>query len=188
MTSSGSSAAADLRAALDAFRRVIQALRQSSRDTERRLGLSAAQLFALQQLARHSGASITELAASTFTHQSSVSVVVQRLVARKLVAKLPAQDDRRRVRLALTDAGRLLLRRSPEPLQGRLIARIAGLSPEQREAFVAALNAISDTMPVRSGPPPMLFEEKPLRRTPGAQSARRRPVRGRRPRSMKASD
>jgi DNA-binding MarR family transcriptional regulator len=170
----------DLRAVLDAFRRIIQALRHASRETERLVGLSAAQLFALQQLANHTGASVNDLAASTFTHQSSVSVVVQRLVSRKLVAKLPSHDDRRRVRLALTDAGRALLRRSPEPVQERLIAGIAALPAGQREALVGALTSIAETMSARPGPPPMFLEEKRRRHTPRARPKRARGLRTRR--------
>lgn len=166
------SLAGDLRSALDAFRRIIQALRHASRETERRVGLSAAQLFALQQLANHSGASVNDLAASTFTHQSSVSVVVQRLVSQKLVAKVASHDDRRRVRLALTDAGRAVLRRSPEPVQERLIAGIAALPADQREALVAALASIADTVAARPGPPPMFLEEKRRRRAARAKPRR----------------
>jgi DNA-binding MarR family transcriptional regulator len=171
---------ADLRAALDAFRRIIQTLRQSSREAEQRVGLSAAQLFALQQLAAMSGASVNDLAATTFTHQSSVSVVVQRLVARKLVAKVISQDDRRRVRLAITDAGRALLRRSPEPVQDRLIAGIAALPSSQRQAFVVALTTIAETVSERADPPPMLFEDqKRGRRAAHVRSSRLRVTRNR---------
>lgn len=149
----------DVRAALDAFRRIVQALRTSSRETERRVGLSAAQLYALQQLSGMAGASINDLAARTFTHQSSVSVVVQRLVGRRLVAKATSDDDRRRVRLTITDAGRALLRRSPEPVQERLIAGIASLSAADRRALAEALAAIADTLSAERGAPPMLFED-----------------------------
>lgn len=151
--------ATDVRGALDAFRRIVQALRTSSREAERRVGLTTAQLFALQQLSTMSGASINDLAARTFTHQSSVSVVVQRLVARKLVAKMTSSDDRRRVRLTVTDAGRALLRRSPEPVQDRLIASIAALKLADRRALVAALGEIADTLVVHEEAPPMLFED-----------------------------
>ncbi len=149
-----SPAAADVRGALDAFRRIVQALRTASRDAERRVGLSAAQLFALQQLSTMGGASVNDLASRTFTHQSSVSVVVQRLVA-----KVTSTDDRRRVQLTITDSGRALLRRSPEPVQERLIAGIAALPVPDRRAFVAALGAIADALTERDGAPPMLFED-----------------------------
>lgn len=154
----------DVRAVLDGLRAIVQFLRRSSRDTQRRFNLSAAQLFALQQVATSPGASINEIAARTFTHQSSVSVVIQRLVARKLVAKLTAKDDRRRVRLAITESGRQLLRRSPQPVQERLIAGIASLRASDRRHLVESLTQIANTLTPRDGPPPMLFEERPKRR------------------------
>ena len=84
----------DVRAALDAVRRIVQALRAGA-DTGRLPGLTTAQVFALQQIAVHPGASINEIAALTFTHQSSVSVVVQRLVDRELVVRSRRRDAAR---------------------------------------------------------------------------------------------
>src|SRR5260370_27667550 len=166
----------DVRAALDAFRRIVQALRMSARDAEQRVGLSGAQLFAVQQLASIPGASVNDLAARTFTHQSSVSVVVRRLVERRLVAKVAARDDRRRVRLALTDAGRAALRRSPEPIQHSLIAGIARLSSPQRHTLAKALTRVARTMAGPRMDPPMFLEE------PATRARRRRltPEAGRR--------
>ena len=156
--------AGDVRAVLDGLRRIVQFLRTSSRDTERRFNLSAAQLFALQQVAAFPGASINDLAAHTFTHQSSVSVVVQRLVNRRLVAKVTSKDDRRRVRLAITDAGRQVLRRSPQPAQERLIAGIASLKAADRQHLVDSLTMIARLLTPADGPPPMLFEDHARRR------------------------
>jgi MarR family transcriptional regulator, lower aerobic nicotinate degradation pathway regulator len=170
----------DVRVALDAFRRIVQALRSSARDAERRVGISTAQLFALHQLASSPGASVNELAARTFTHQSSVSVVVQRLVKQRLVAKVTANEDRRRVRLALTDAGRGLLRRSPEPVQDRLIAGLGALTEAQRRVLTTALCAIADTLSGGEAAPPMLFED-------GVAAARRRGRRTGRPHDRSAA-
>jgi DNA-binding MarR family transcriptional regulator len=174
MGSHTSAFGADVRATLDAFRRIVQTLRSSSREAERHVGLSAAQLFALQQLASMAGASINDLAARTFTHQSSVSVVVQRLVSRRLVAKTTSADDRRRVRLSVTEAGRALLRRSPEPIQERLIAGIATLGAGERRALVGALTTIADTLAVGEGAPPMLFEDGKGRKAAGRRTRRAR--------------
>ena len=163
----------DVRTSLDAFRRIVQALRTSSRDAERGVGLSGAQLFALQQLAAAPGASVNDLAARTFTHQSSVSVVVRRLVELRLVAKVVAHDDRRRVRLALTEAGRTVLRRSPEPVQERLIAGIAALPDGERRTLADALTRVARAMASPDRHPPMFFEEdRAARRT--ARPGRRR--------------
>src|SRR5437868_13846588 len=94
--------ARDVRRVLDAIRRIVQALRESSRGTERRVGLSAAQLFVLLKLSGERALSINELAARTLTHQSSVSVVVSRLLEAGMVARARSEKDARRVEIALT--------------------------------------------------------------------------------------
>jgi DNA-binding MarR family transcriptional regulator len=149
----------DVRIAIDAFRAVVQALRTTSRDAEKRVGVSAAQLFALHELASRSGASINDLAVRTFTHQSSVSVVVQRLVDRRLVMRRPAADDRRRVELELTTAGRAILRRAPEPVQQRLIAAIHALPPRRRAVFAQSLRDIAARVTQAATLPPVMFFE-----------------------------
>src|SRR3954454_11582269 len=110
----------DVRVALDAFRHIVRALRVG-RAGEHYAGLGSAQLFALQQIAEHPDASINDVAALTLTHQSSVSVVIQRLVQQRLVAKVAARQDRRRQRLAVTAKGRRLLAGAPTAVQEQLI-------------------------------------------------------------------
>src|SRR3954465_9301852 len=79
--------------ALDEVRRLVQALRQSTVQAERETGLSGAQLFVLQQLAQTPAQSLNDLAERTHTHQSSVSVVVTRLVGRGLVSRQRSPED-----------------------------------------------------------------------------------------------
>lgn len=156
---SGAAPPPDVREALDAFRHIVQALRVG-REGEHQTGLSSAQLFALQQIADHPNASVNEIAALTFTHQSSVSVVIQRLVRQRLVAKVPAGDDRRRQRLALTVKGRRVLRRAPIAVQEHLIAAIAALPATDRRVLARALGEIARLVaPHDVAPhPPMFFE------------------------------
>jgi len=148
---------AEVRMALDAFRRIVQALRTGGSDGRARARVSHAQLFALQQIANHPRASINDVAALTFTHQSSVSVVVQRLVARGLVAKVAATDDRRRQRLVITARGRRLLERAPAAVPERLVMAISSLPSSGRRAFVRALHRIAGEV-APGGPPPMFLE------------------------------
>src|SRR5882762_8351764 len=76
---------ADTRALLDSVRRIARTLHESSRAAEKQVGVTGAQLFVLQKLAESPAASLSDLAARTHTHESSVSTVVSRLVARGLV-------------------------------------------------------------------------------------------------------
>ena len=74
------------RQVLDSIRRIVQLLRESSHEAEAR-GLTGAQLFVLRTAADSPGLSVGALAERTRTHQSSVSVVVARLVEQGLLER-----------------------------------------------------------------------------------------------------
>jgi len=156
--------AAETRIVLEALRRVVQALRVTARDAELRHGVSAAQLFVLHLLARDGPASVNELAERSFTHQSSVSVVIARLAAAGLVARDRSTEDRRRAVVALTSSGRALLRRVPEPAQTRLVAALASVTATERSALARGLEALVREMGIADGRTGMFFEEVTTRR------------------------
>src|SRR3954466_11028718 len=91
----------DLTAVVNSLRRVVRAIRVSSHEAEVSLGITGAQLFVLKELRDHPGASLRQIAALTLTDQSSVSVVVSRLVDRKLVTREKSSQDGRSVTLVL---------------------------------------------------------------------------------------
>ena len=152
-------AADDTRAVLEGLRRVVQALRVTARDAEQRHGLSAAQLFVLHLLERDGPASVNELAARSFTHQSSVSVVVTRLADAGFVERSRAEDDARRAQVALTTRGRALLRRVPEPAQSQLVSALARVAPAERRALARGLVALVREMGIADGVAGMFFED-----------------------------
>lgn len=147
------------RAVLDSIRRIVRAVRISSRSTESTVGLSAAQLFVLQRLAERDGLSINELAGETLTHQSSVSVVVAKLAARRLVRRAISPRDRRRTVLSLTAKGRRALSGAPEPMQVRLIAALADLSDADVARLARLLARWTEAAGI-AGTAPTLFGEE----------------------------
>ncbi|HEY7878426.1 MAG TPA: MarR family winged helix-turn-helix transcriptional regulator [Gemmatimonadaceae bacterium] len=155
----------ELAAAIDAIRRIVQSLRVSARAAERRLGVSGAQLFVLHALAEAPAHSLNELAARTFTHQSSVSVVVDRLVRRRLVSRSRSADDGRRVVLSLTATGRSLLRSSPEVAQLRLISALRGLSVNECRTLARILTRVVRDMGA-TDVPALFFEDSAGARRP----------------------
>jgi DNA-binding MarR family transcriptional regulator len=149
----------DVRVVLDGIRRIVQTLRASSRATERRVGLSAAQLFVLLQLSGERALSINELAARTLTHQSSVSVVVARLVEEGLVSRERGADDGRRVEITLTRKGKTVLAKAPEAAQERLIAAIETLPRQRLKGLAEGLAALNEALHIEGETPRMLFED-----------------------------
>ncbi len=145
-------AADDVRALLDAIRRIVQSLHASSRESQMRIGLSAAQLFVLRSLKGAEGLSINDLARATFTHQSSVSAVVSRLEARGLVTRRRDRTDARRRVIALTPAGQRALRSAPGATQELLVEAVVTMSPTARRTTARALARLADAMAARRRP------------------------------------
>jgi DNA-binding MarR family transcriptional regulator len=150
------------REVLDAIRRIVRALRESSRAAEGSVGIGAAQLFVLQRIAAAPGLSLNELAARTFTHQSSVSVVVSRLVERGLLTRTRGGgDDARRLSISATPAGRALLARAPAAAQERLLAGLGLMGGGSRRQLADLLGRLVDLMALPDRSPPMFFEPAP---------------------------
>lgn len=146
--------------AVNAIRRMLHALRTSARRAETRRGVTGAQLFVLQTLAEAPVSSLNELASRTFTHQSSVSVVVNRLVRRRLVLKRRAVSDARRVELRLTAQGRALIRRSPVVAQAKLIDGLRALPRREAGELARLLQRLVVGMGAAHEPAAMLFEDQ----------------------------
>jgi DNA-binding MarR family transcriptional regulator len=155
----------DTRTVLDAVRRIVHALRESSRWAEKHVGLTGAQLFVLQKLAESPGLSLNDLAARTHTHQSSVSTVVTRLVQRGFVRRSRSGLDRRSVRLSLAPAGRRLVERAPDAAQERLIEGIERLPGRRRRLLASSLGELARVMDSVDRTPTMFFEERRAGRT-----------------------
>jgi DNA-binding MarR family transcriptional regulator len=147
--------------ALDSLRRIVRGLRLYARHCETHLGLSAAQLFALRKVQEAGRLSLRELAQATLTDLSSVSVVAERLRTKGLLRRRQADDDRRRAELTVTTAGLALLKRSPDPLQDRLIASLNSLPSTRRQALERDLAKLVRDAGLDSQAAHLFFEEEP---------------------------
>lgn len=146
---------------LDSIRFIVRALRVSSKSVERSLKISGAQLYVLQKLKDQSGMSINELAERTLTHQSSVSVVVTKLVEQGLAQRKKSKSDERRMEISITSRGLALLNKAPEPYQERLVRAIESLPSSQRAQVAEGLKALVDKTEIQTGPAPLFFEDQP---------------------------
>lgn len=145
---------------LDAIRRLVQHLRIVDRAAQGELGISGAQLFVLAELGKTPALSLNEVAARTRTDQSSVSVVVRRLVDAGLVTRDRDPRDARRLALNLTDSGLAILQGAPAVPQEQIIALAERLPPDELKRFADTFTALVDALGAKPGPAPILFEEE----------------------------
>jgi DNA-binding MarR family transcriptional regulator len=151
---------------LDAIRRILKSLRESSRIAENELGLSGAQLLVLQFLKSGKPLSINELAERTQTHQSSVSVVVSRLADANLVKRQPSERDGRRVEIGLTAHGaKLLGKKAPKLAQEKLFGAIATLPVAKQKQLALLLTQVVETAGFANQTASLFFEDEKVRGT-----------------------
>ena len=131
---------------IDALRSIVQSLRTSGRSAEQQTGISSAQLYILEELEARPAQSINALAERTFTHQSSVSMVVRRLVDSRLVSRSAAPGDARRLSISLTAAGRALLKKAPDTAQARLIAGLRSLDRAKLRGLADYLDTLDEIL------------------------------------------
>ncbi|HKS25746.1 MAG TPA: MarR family transcriptional regulator [Thermoanaerobaculia bacterium] len=144
---------------LDSIRRLVRLLRLADRAAQSELGLSGAQLFVLQELGKTPSLSLNELAERTRTDQSSVSVVVTRLVEAGFVTRDRDLRDARRLVLTLTKAGTAVVRKSAPAAQERILEIVETMSAAERKRFADSFEQLVDELGAERGVPPMLFED-----------------------------
>lgn len=111
----------DVAQIVQGLRRIVKALHTYSQEVYRNYGLTAPQLWALKTLQRTGPLATGDLAVALAVHQSSVSILVDRLEQRSLVRRVRGARDRRVVQIGLTRRGAALSAMAPEPAQGRLL-------------------------------------------------------------------
>jgi DNA-binding MarR family transcriptional regulator len=145
---------------MNAIRSIVRALRINTRAIESKMGMSLAQLFVLQQLSERSANSLNELAERTATHQSSVSVVVRRLVESGLVSRATSALDRRRLEIEVTPKGRELLAGAPITVQTQLVDALRAMSERDQSTLAGILEDWLRAAKIDLAAPPMLGEEE----------------------------
>ena len=123
------------RAVIQQLRIVYRAMQEHSRWVERQCGVSAAQLWALGELAARPGARVSELSQALSLHQSTTSNLLDKLEKKGLVERRRGGPDQRVVQVHLSPAGQDIVARAPRPAQGAIAAALARLP----EAELASL-------------------------------------------------
>ena len=106
------------------------------------LGITGGQASLLWAIRSKPGVGVRELAEGEGVSPPAMTAYVHRLEAAGLVARRRSESDRRRVELALTEAGVRVLRSARSRRTAWLAARLKRLEPAELAAVEAALPAL----------------------------------------------
>lgn len=121
--------------------------------------MSGAQLLVLELLRSNEPQSISDLASHSFTHQSSVSVVVKRLTEKGLAKRISSEQDARQTQVSITSKGVKTLERAPSLAQHRLIEGLQQLSTKEQELLANLLRKWIFGSTLNDEPESMFFED-----------------------------
>jgi MarR family transcriptional regulator, organic hydroperoxide resistance regulator len=136
-------------AVLRSFRVIYGSMREHFRQVQSCCGVSGSQLWILHEIRRTEGIGVSDLAARLSIHQSTCSLLINKLVRARLVVKTRSREDQRRVGLALSAQGRKVLKRAPGPPEGVLPEAVAGLSLLRLRGLHKGLQAVIGELNVR---------------------------------------
>jgi DNA-binding MarR family transcriptional regulator len=134
---------------LKKFRVLFGAVRQHFREVEKSCGVTGSQLWIIQEVANAPVIGVSELAGRLSIHQSTCSLLVDKLVGRKLLVKVRSTEDQRRVGLRLTRAGTQLIAKAPAPTTGVLPEALDALDAETIQYLDVALGRLLDQIQSR---------------------------------------
>lgn len=131
---------------LRSLRRITRAIDLYSRELAAGHRLTVPQLICLRHLVRCGQVTSGALAAEVTLSQATVTGILDRLESRRLVLRRRDDQDKRRVLVAITPAGRALVSSAPAPLQKLFSDRLAELAPEEQAAIDRILGRIVQMM------------------------------------------
>jgi DNA-binding MarR family transcriptional regulator len=131
---------------LRSLRRVIRAVDLYSRKLIIDFGLSGPQLMCLKVLDQQGSLSTGELAAEMSLTAATVCGILDRLEGRELIVRERQLDDKRRVNVRLSAAGRAVIERAPPSLQERFVTKLRSMPDRDQSELQRSLHKLVGLM------------------------------------------
>ena len=144
MTLPLSQTTADITALAEALRPVLLRLSRRLRKESQRFGMSPLDAMLLGLVKHRDGIGVSELADLEQMSRPTMSSHVKRLEQAGWIARqAPDSEDKRRVGLVITPAGRRALEAVRRQRNDWLAGQLSGLSPEARQIIGAAIGPLA---------------------------------------------
>lgn len=133
----------ELNETLVLIRKILRATELHGKELRAATGLKTSELLVLQVLDDLSDYTVGQIATQIYMAQTSVTMIVNRLQDRGLVAKSRGEHDKRKVYVSLTDDGRQVLGKAPEALHQRFAEQFDPLEHWEKTMLIASLQRVA---------------------------------------------
>lgn len=132
------------------IRKLVRAVYLDSQKMSRHFGLTGPQSVAMRLLLNTGSMSSADLSRRMYVTPSNITGIIDRLEKKDLVRRVGKQGDRRVALIVLTEKGKALSERLPDPIENKFINQLADLDQEHVRILAMAMKEILNRIDVNS--------------------------------------
>jgi DNA-binding MarR family transcriptional regulator len=131
---------------LVAIRQIIRAIDLHSKKLSKIAGLTGPQLILMRSIEQLGEVTIRELSRNTNMSQATATTILDRLERNGYVRRVRSVTDKRKVHAHLTEFGRELLHKAPQPLQDNFVSQFQQLEEWEQTLLLSSIQRLSAMM------------------------------------------
>ncbi|MGX2040007.1 MarR family winged helix-turn-helix transcriptional regulator [Methylocaldum sp. MU1018] len=144
------------------LRRIVRALDLQSKQLQK-VGLTGSQLLVLRALEKRGALTAHQLSRAVSLSQGTITSILDRLEFKGHIRRARNAEDKRRLTITLTDAGRDALRHAPSLLHVNFLAAFRQLKDWEQTLILSSLQRVAGMMDVSAGKTKSLADSNNLK-------------------------
>jgi DNA-binding MarR family transcriptional regulator len=145
---------------MQSLRRIMKSLQDYSQTVLSHFGITGPQLWALKTTYQLGSLSLGELSKGMYLHPSTISGVVDRLEKKGYLVRDRIEKDRRVVKVRLTPKGKMLVKKAPNPVQGKMIYGLRKLKKAKLNLICESVQQLVEIMEAKNLRVTFFFDEE----------------------------
>lgn len=145
---------------VQSLRRIFKSIQDYSHEVSDKFGITGPQLWTLKTVSANGSLSLGELSKRMYLHPSTITGVVDRLEKKGYVSRDRGQEDRRVIKVQLTPKGKKLVKRTPNPVQGKMIYGLKKLKREELNSLYDSVRKLVEIMEVQNLKVTFFFDQE----------------------------
>ncbi len=127
---------------VQSLRRIVKTIQNYSQQVSSEFGVTGPQLWALKAILERGALPLGQLSKKMYLHPSTVTGVIDRLESKGYVVRGRDATDRRVVTVSLTAAGKGLVKKAPNPVQGKMIYGLRKLKRDELHVIYESIRKL----------------------------------------------
>jgi MarR family transcriptional regulator, organic hydroperoxide resistance regulator len=145
---------------IQSLRRIFKSIQDYSQKVSLEFGITGPQLWALKTISVDGLLPVGELSKKMYLHPSTVTGVVDRLEKKGYVVRDRGHADRRVVTVQLTPKGKELVKKAPNPVQGKMIYGLRKMKPGELKKIHESVEKLVEIVEAKNVKVTFFFDQE----------------------------